>query len=109
MSVMNNIFSRTRKREVTTDLSLATRKPHPRIIKLTDDEQSEYDNVIEEYYEQNSWEDFKGDKNLFQGAALGLIQKKRQIASSPRPSFTHMRRHDVESCVPEIGEGWLCT
>lgn len=82
MSVMNNIFSRTRKREVTTDLSLATRKPHPRIIKLTDEEQSEYDNVIEEYYEQNSREDFNGDKNLFQGAALGLIQKKRQIASS---------------------------
>lgn len=82
MSVMNNIFSRTRKREVTTDLSLATRKPHPRIIKLTDDEQFEYDNVIDEYIEQNSWEDSWGDKNLFQGAALGLIQKKRQIASS---------------------------
>lgn len=82
MSVMNNVFSRTRKREVTTDLSLATRKPHPRIIKLTDDEQFEYDNVIDEYIEQNSWEDHWGDKNLFQGAALGLIQKKRQIASS---------------------------
>ena len=82
MSVMNSIFSRTRKREVTTDMSLATRKPHPRIIKLTDDEQFEYDNVIDEYIEQNSWEDSWGDKNLFQGAALGLIQKKRQIASS---------------------------
>lgn len=82
MSVMNNIFSRTRKRDVTTDLSLATRKPHPRIIQLTKDEQLEYDNVIDEYIEQNSWEDFKGDKNLFQGAALGLIQKKRQVASS---------------------------
>lgn len=82
MSVMNNIFSRTRKREVNTDFSLATRKPHPCIIKLTDNEQYEYDNVIDEYIELNSWEDTWGDKKLFQGAALGLIQKKRQVASS---------------------------
>lgn len=104
MSVMNNVFSRTRKREVTTDLSLATRKPHPRIIKLTNDEQLEYDNVIDEYIERNSWEDSWGDKNLFQGAALGLIQKKRQIASS-----VYAYLNDEESLDQGIDEYCDCT
>ena len=38
MSMMNNIFSRTRKREVTTDMSQAERKPHMRKVVLTEEE-----------------------------------------------------------------------
>ena len=70
MSVMNNIFSRTRKREVTTDMSQAERKPE------------RFDEIIEEYIEDNSYTDYWGEEHLTQGGALGLVQKKRQVASS---------------------------
>lgn len=82
MSVMNNIFSRTRKREVTTDMSQAERKPHLQKVVLTANEQIEFDNVIEQYIEDNSYTDEWGEEVLTQGGALGLIQKKRQVASS---------------------------
>ena len=82
MSVMNNIFSRTRKREVTTDMSQAERKPHLQKVVLTDNEQIEFDNVIEQYIEDNSYTDEWGEEVLTQGGALGLVQKKRQVASS---------------------------
>lgn len=91
MSVMNNVFSRTRKREVTTDLSLATRKPHPCIVKLTNEEQKEYDAVIDQYEEENSYE-WYGQRNLYQRAALGLIQKKRMIASSV---YAYLNKEDA--------------
>ena len=82
MSVMNNIFSRTRKRDVTTDMSQAERKPHLQKVVLTDNEQLEYDSVIEQYVEDNSYTDEWGEEVLTQGGALGLVQKKRQVASS---------------------------
>ena len=82
MSVMNNIFSRTRKREVTTDMSQAERKPHLQKVVLTENEQIEFDNVIEQYIEDNSYTDEWGEEVLTQGGALGLVQKKRQVASS---------------------------
>lgn len=82
MSMMNNIFSRTRKREVTTDLSQAERKPHMRKVNLTPMEREEFDKVIEEYIDDNSYTDDWGEEVLTQGGALGLVQKKRQIASS---------------------------
>lgn len=82
MSVMNNIFSRTRKREVTTDMSQAERKPHLQKVVLTANEQIEFDNVIEQYIEDNSYTDEWGEEVLTQGGALGLVQKKRQVASS---------------------------
>ena len=82
MSMMNSVFSRTRKREVTTDMSQAERKPHLRKIVLTDEEQEEFDTVINEYTDDNSYTDFWGDERLTQGGALGLVQRKRQIASS---------------------------
>lgn len=72
MNVMNGVFSRTRKREVTTDLSQAERKPHLIKVVLTEKEQTEFNNVINQYEEENS-----GEADL-----LGLIQKKRQISSS---------------------------
>lgn len=82
MSMMNNIFSRTRKREVTTDMSQAERKPHMRKVVLTEEERIEFDRVIEEYKDDNSYTDYLGEEVLTQGGALGLVQKKRQVASS---------------------------
>lgn len=82
MSMMNNIFSRTRKREVTTDMSQAERKPHMRKVVLTEQERAEFDKVIEEYIDDNSYTDDWGEEVLTQGGSLGLVQKKRQVASS---------------------------
>lgn len=82
MSQMNQIFSRTRKRDVTTDMSQAERHPYPCIIPLYKDEQKEYDRVIEKYIDDNSYTDEWGDQRMTQGGALGLVQKKRQVASS---------------------------
>lgn len=82
MSQMNQIFSRTRKREVTTDWSQAERHPYPCIISLHENEQKAFDKVIEEYVDYNSYTDFWGDQKLTQGGALGLVQRKRQVASS---------------------------
>jgi len=82
MSMITSVFSRTRKREVTTDLSQAERKPHMRKVVLTENEREEFDNVIEEYIDDNSYTDDWGEEVLTTGGALGLVQKKRQVASS---------------------------
>ncbi len=82
MSMMNGVFSRTRKREVTTDMSQAERKPHMRKVVLTEHERNEYDKVIEEYKDDNSYTDIWGEEVLTPGGILGLVQKKRQVASS---------------------------
>lgn len=82
MSVMNTVFSRTRKREVTTDMSQAERSPHACKVDLHNDEQKEFDNVINDYTNDNSWTDGWGEEHMSQGKSLGLVQRKRQIASS---------------------------
>lgn len=82
MSMMSSVFSRTRKREVTEDMSQAERKPHIRKIELTPEEQVEFDTIIENYTEDNSYTDDWGEEKLTLGGALGLVQRKRQIASS---------------------------
>lgn len=82
MSPMNSVFSRTRKREVTMDMSQAERKPHAVYVQLNEDEQLYYDAVISVYEDDNSYEDYWGEKRLTQGGKLGLVQRKRQIASS---------------------------
>lgn len=82
MSMMNSIFSRTRKREVTTDMTQAERKPHLRKVILTNKERIEFDKVINEYIDDNSYIDYWGEEVMTQGGALGLVQKKRQVASS---------------------------
>lgn len=82
MSQMNQVFSRTRKREVTTDWSQAERHPYPCIVPLYKEEQEEFDAVIENYIDDNSYTDWYGEQRLTQGGSLGLVQKKRQIASS---------------------------
>ena len=75
MSPMNNVFSRTRKREITTDWTQAERDTHTSIIHLYPEELEEYTAVIEDYIDTE--EEF-----ATRGYALGLIQRKRQISSS---------------------------
>lgn len=70
LSPMNTIFSRTRKKEVTTDYSQAERDTHTTIVELYDDEKEHFDKVINEYPLHG------------QGDALGLIQQKRMVSSS---------------------------
>lgn len=82
MSMMNNIFSRTRKREVTTDFSQPVREPCKSRVELYEDERVKFESVINEYIEDHGYIDEYGDAKLSHGHALGLIQKKRRIASS---------------------------
>ncbi|MCF0220081.1 MAG: DEAD/DEAH box helicase [Muribaculaceae bacterium] len=82
MSIMNTVFSRTRKREVITDMSQAERSPHHKKVDLYEDERNEFDNIIQEYIDDNSYDDYWGEECLSPGMHLGLIQRKRMIASS---------------------------
>lgn len=82
MSVMNTVFSRTRKRDVTTDMSQAERSPHACKVDLHKDEQEEFDRVINDYTDDNSYVDDWGEERMSFGKMLGLVQRKRQIASS---------------------------
>ena len=82
MSELNNIFSRTRRREITTDWTQAERHPFPISVTLNPDEREVFDDVIEQYIDDNSYIDEWGEEKLNAGAALGLGTKKRQVASS---------------------------
>mgnify|MGYP001809950885 CR=1 FL=1 len=70
LNTLNHIYTRTRKREVTTDGNLTTRTPHSYMINLSESERKAYDEVI----------------NNFDGEPLALVSKKRQI-SSCLPAF----------------------
>ena len=82
MSELNKIFSRTRKVDVTQDWSQATREPKTTLIELEEEEQDYFDEVIDDYIDQNSYIDSDGNTAYSTGVALGLVQKKRQISSS---------------------------
>lgn len=82
LSKMNNIFSRTRKREVTQDYSQTERNPHTYYVTLHKYEREEFDRIIEEYIEDNSYTDEWGCDVMRPGTSLGLVQKKRQVSSS---------------------------
>ncbi len=82
MSMMNTIFSRTRKCEVTTDWTQPVREPKTLKVELYKDEREKFEAVIEEYVDDHGYVDEYGDARLSQGHHLGLIQKKRRIASS---------------------------
>lgn len=103
MSIMNNVFSRTRKREVTTDCSQPERKPHLKIIELSSFEREEYDKVLEEYVDDNSHYDYEEmDYVLTRGGSLGLVQKKRQVASSV---FAYLNKaEDLERGIDAYSE-----
>lgn len=82
LSKLNNIFSRTRKREVTQDWSQAVRNPKSIIVKLNPEERKYFEKVIDTYIKDNSYVDEWECDTMPQGKALGLVQKKRQVASS---------------------------
>lgn len=82
MSEMNKIFSRTRKKEITQDWSQAIREPHTRIIELYPDERKAFDEVIDNYIEDNTFINDEGEEKMYKGKSLGLVSKKRQVASS---------------------------
>lgn len=85
MSSINNVFSRTRKREVSTDERQQTeRNAHKINVRLTSDERTIYDKVIDDYLESKGGvsRDIFGEEVLPKGSILGLIQKKRMVASS---------------------------
>lgn len=85
MSSINNIFSRTRKREVSTEERQQTeRDAHKYAIQLSGDERLIYDEVINNYiHERTGIEcDMYYEENLPQECILGLIQRKRMVASS---------------------------
>ena len=103
MSVMNTVFSRTRKRDVTRDLSQAERKPHPRKIILNEEERRFFDEVIEQYVDDNSYTDEWGEEVMTPGGALGLVQKKRQVASSV---FAYMNTEDNLDQGIDLYEGF---
>lgn len=91
LSPMNNIFSRTRKRDVTTDLSQAERKPHTRRVTLKEHERELFDKIISQYEDDNSYVDWNDDVKMLPGTALGLVQKKRRVASSVYASESDTR------------------
>lgn len=82
MSPMHRLFSRTRKREVTTDMSQAERNPHLCLVHLYPEEQAVFDEVIDEYIDEFGFTDWSGEKRVIGDYILGLIQRKRQVASS---------------------------
>lgn len=82
MSQINNIFSRTRKREVTVDWTQTERVPHTHIVELSEAERNIFDGVLNQYEADNSYIDDKGEIRLTRGGSLGLTTRKRQISSS---------------------------
>lgn len=85
MSSINNVFSRTRKREVSTEEKQQTeRKAHKINVNLSIREREIYDEVIDNYLESKGGVncDIYGEEVLPKGSILGLIQKKRMVASS---------------------------
>lgn len=66
LNSLNNIYCRTRKKDVLSDKDIVTRDPITISVNLSPEEQAVYDSVIS---------DFGDPKNL------GLIQNKRQMAS----------------------------
>lgn len=84
LSNINSIFSRTRKREISTEESQQTeRNAHKVIVNLNQEERLFFDEVIDNYIDQYGGIDYDyyGEEVLPQGAILGLIQRKRMVAS----------------------------
>lgn len=73
MSPLSGAFSRTRKRDVITDMSQAERRPKLISVELSDEEQLFFDDVLSQYEKSNG---------STPGTSLALTTKKRQVASS---------------------------
>lgn len=92
LSPMNTVFSRTRKKEITTDYSQAERDTHTTIVELYEEEKKYYDSVIDEY--PDSSDDYELNSKRAANA-LGLIQRKRMVSSSVFASLS--RTEDLEN------------
>lgn len=93
------MFSRTRKRDVTKDMSQPERNPHLRLIKLYPEEQKVYDKIIDDYLDEYGYTDNNGEKKVSGDYILGFIQRKRQVASS-----VFAFENDEESLIRGIDE-----
>lgn len=83
MSPMNSIFSRTRKRDITTDWSQAERKPHRCLIALTNDELDRAQDAIRKCEFEIGYNiNDNGEIVMEQGAVFKLLSLKLQLASS---------------------------
>lgn len=82
MNPINTLFTRTRKVEVTTDWSQPRRDPHKCIVQLYPEEQQMFDEVIHDYIEDSTYINYYGEETFYPGASLGLVQRKRMVASS---------------------------
>lgn len=82
LSKMNNIFSRTRKRDVTQDWSQATRRPQTLMIRLHKEEREDFDQIINDFVEENTYVDWYGEDRMPRGKAFSLVNIKRQVSSS---------------------------
>lgn len=66
LNSLNNIYTRTRKKDVMNADDVVVRNPRTIRVPLSEEERELYDDIIEQYDDENN---------------LGLIQKKRQISS----------------------------
>ena len=82
MSPMSNIFSRTRKKDVTKDWSQTKRNPHTLYIHLDEKEKASYDEAIEDYIISKGGTVLYDEYERPKSGALGLVTLRRQLASS---------------------------
>ena len=94
MSPMSNIFSRTRKKDVTKDDSQTKRNPHTLYIELADKEKGAYDEAIEDYIIEKGGVVYYDEYNRPRSGALGLVTLRRQLASSVWATISSNERLD---------------
>lgn len=82
MSMMNNIVSRTRKREVTTDMSQAERRAIPKQAILAKEEKELYDASIDAFIEKNGYRYGNGEVEIDQKQTLAYVSLRQRLSSS---------------------------
>lgn len=82
MSPMSNIFSRTRKKDVTQDWSQAERNTISLRVDLDSIENSYFDKVLEDYINDKGGTITYDEYGRPKSGALGLVTLKRQLSSS---------------------------
>ena len=82
MSPMTNIFSRTRKSDVSKDWSQAERNTLSMRVDLSSTEKTFFDSAIEKYVSDKGGVVEYDEYGRPQNGALGLVTLKRQLASS---------------------------
>lgn len=82
MSMMNNIITRTRKREVTTDLSQAERNAIKVSATLSKEEKNIYNAKIQQFLDEYGYETWDGEKVIEQGHAFAYVNLRQQLSSS---------------------------